>query len=77
MKLRALNNFIEVVGDKPVTEINGDDARAFYGFWMKRIAGGERLSGSSGNRDVGNIRKLLREYFFYKGQHDRPNPFAG
>ena len=45
---------------------------------MKRIApaeGGKRLSGSSGNRDVGNIRKLLREYFIYDDQHDRPNPF--
>ena len=76
VKLRAQNNFVSVVGDKVIEDITREDAQKFYRWWLERITGPDQLSGSAGNRDVGNIRKLYREYFAYMDQ-DMPNPFRG
>ncbi len=80
VKLRAINNFIEVVGDIPLADITREDARKFYKWWLNRIVppeGSEEkpLSASAGNRDVGNMRKLYTEYFKHIGDDDRTNPF--
>ncbi|AJY46510.1 DUF6538 domain-containing protein [Martelella endophytica] len=80
VKRRALNNFIEVVGDKPIDEITRQDATKFYNFWLTRIApkdGRATHTASSGNRDVGNMRKLFADYHRYRGLDDVKNPFAG
>ena len=82
VKRRAISNFVELCGDKPLKDITRDDALTFYRFWMQRIAphGGEGRpthSASSGNRDVGNMRALFREYFNFAGDRDRRNPFEG
>jgi integrase len=78
VKRRAVNNFIEVVGDIPIGEITREQARKFYSFWLARVAperGRPTHSASSGNRDVGNMRQLFRLYHSHIGQKDRPNPF--
>ncbi|MBB3234385.1 DUF6538 domain-containing protein [Phyllobacterium endophyticum] len=80
VKQRAVNNFVELIGDKAMTEITRDDARELYDHWMKRIApksGRATHSPSSGNRDVGNMRVLYKAYFEYMGDHERKNPFDG
>ena len=78
VKRRAIANFIKVVSDKPVDEISREDALKYYDWWRDRVTGtnGARaLSGNSANRDIGNMRLLVREHFKRIGEEDRPNPF--
>ncbi|WP_425375535.1 integrase [Rhizobium azibense] len=80
VKLRAITNFINLVGDKSLESITRDDAKAFYTMWTKRIApkeGRPTHSASSGNRDIGNMRVLFGDYFKYIGVDDIRNPFDG
>lgn len=78
VKLRAVNNFIRLVGDLPMDSITRDHARAFYNWWAKRLIpsdGQKALTTNSANRDLGNIRKLYRQYWEYEGDEMRSNPF--
>ena len=79
---RAVRNFIEIVADKPITHITRDDAHKFYRHWLVRIAPSEKgtkatHTASSGNRQIGELRKIFREYHAFMGDRDRINPFAG
>lgn len=79
---RAIRTFVDVVGDKPLEEISRSDAVSFYRFWLQKISpdasGAERWSASSGNRQIGELRKLYREYFDHvHDQPERQNPFRG
>lgn len=79
VKLRAVNNFINIVSDKAMADISRDDAMKLYRHWLERIApkGGKSThSASSGNRDIGNMRVLYEAYFNYIGEEGRQNPFA-
>ncbi|MBY5485410.1 integrase [Rhizobium leguminosarum bv. viciae] len=82
VKTRAINNFVRLVGDKPIADITRDDALVVFKFWKKKIAptdeGEEPThSPSSGNRDLGNLRKLYEEYHKHVGVEVAKNPFAG
>lgn len=80
VKQRAVTNFTKLCGDIAMTEITRDHALKFYNFWMARVAppeGAPTHGGSSGNRDVGNMRDLYRRYFAHIGERDRQNPFEG
>ena len=77
-KQRPINYFIDVIGDKNISDITRDDALKFYNWWGERLKpkkGKKRLRANTANRDLGNLRKLLREYFNYIGEESRPNPF--
>ncbi len=77
-KQRAIAYFIELVGDKPVEAITRADALEFYNWWAGRLKpknGVAARGANTANRDLGNLRKLLREYFRHIGEEDRPNPF--
>lgn len=79
---RAVNNFVEINGDIAMEDINRDHALKHWKFWSQRIAPkpGEGVvthTASSGNRDVGCMRVLYREYFKHLGDMDRKNPFEG
>jgi integrase len=79
---RAVRTFSEVVSDKPIGEITREDAHKFYRWWRDRIAPQEKgatatHTPSSGNREIGSLRALYREYFEFMGEPDRDNPFAG
>ena len=78
---RAVRNFIEIVSDKPISAITRDDAHKFYRHWLARIAppDGARPThtASSGNRQIGELRKIFREYHAFMGEKDKLNPFAG
>ncbi|MET4691922.1 DUF6538 domain-containing protein [Sinorhizobium fredii] len=81
VKRRALNNFIELVGDKPIGEVTREDALRFYDLWADRIAPADLRrtthSASSGNRDIGNMRVLYREYHEHLQIRGVENPFDG
>lgn len=77
-KLRAVTYFIELFGDLPMDVITRDHARAFYNWWAERLKpkGNKKgLSANSANRDIGNLRKLYREYWTYQGEENKENPF--
>lgn len=78
VKNRAVNNFIQVVGDKELQAVTRDEAVQFFNWWQGRVTGkgeGKPLSGNSANRDVGNMRKLFDAYFKRIGEEERENPF--
>lgn len=79
VKLRAVNNFVSLVSDKPMVDITRDDAKKIYKHWLARIVpkkGEKSTAGaSSGNRDLGNMRVLYAAYFRHMGDSRRENPF--
>lgn len=80
VKTRAVKNFIALCGDMDMRAIERDHALRFYDWWASRIKGdGDRkgLSGNSGNRDLGNMRRIYKEVFKRLGERDRQNPFDG
>lgn len=77
-KQRAVGYFIDVVGDMPIAEITRQQALEFYNWWAERLKpklGAPGKGANTANRDLGNLRKLYREYFRHIGEEDRPNPF--
>ncbi len=78
VKLRALNNFVDLNGDLLMDEINREHGRKFYDWWADRLipkGNKKALTTNSANRDLGNIRKLYRQFWEYEGEEDRENPF--
>lgn len=79
---RAVNNFVELNGDLAIGSIGREHALAHWRYWAQRIAPkpGEGMAthtASSGNRDIGAMRVLFREYYKHIGEPDRKNPFDG
>lgn len=78
VKRRAVNNFISLCGDLEMDKISRKHGREFYNWWGKRLNpddGTKALHPNSANRDIGNLRKLYREYWLYEGDEKRDNPF--
>ena len=78
IKRRAVANFIKINGDLDMREITRDNAHAVRKFWQDRIHpvdGRKPMSGSTGNKDLGSLRKLYRKYFEHIGEEERQNPF--
>ncbi|MER9230796.1 hypothetical protein NKI56_01580 [Mesorhizobium sp. M0622] len=79
VKQRAVNNFVALVGDKPIGDVTREDGLTFYRFWLKRIApppdvGPATHSASAGNRDLGNMRDLYRRYFAHLSEEQKRHP---
>lgn len=55
---KAVRNFIEVIGNKPINEINRKDVLDFRQWWVDRIQN-EDLASNSANKEFGIIRKIL------------------
>lgn len=73
-----MNNFISLCGDLHMDKISRKHGREFYNWWGKRLNpddGSKALHPNSANRDIGNLRKLYREYWLYEGDEKRDNPF--
>jgi len=78
VKRRAVANFVKLNGDVDMRKIDREHGRKVYKFWADKVHpkdGAKPLSGSSANRDLGNLRKLYRMYFEHVGEEDRQNPF--
>jgi len=77
-KKRSIERFIELCGDLPMNKIERSHARVFYDFWSERLVpkdGSKGMKPNSANRELGNLRKLFRDYWTYEGQEGRENPF--
>lgn len=55
---KAITNFIEVVGDKDVTNISRDDTLAFRSWWHTRIKI-DHLTTNSANKDFSYVKQVL------------------
>ena len=78
IKRRAVANFVKLNGDIDMRDITREHAHAVRKFWHNRIHpkdGSKPMSGSSGNKDLGTLRKLYRRYFEHIGEEERENPF--
>ncbi len=58
-RVKAITNFIEVVGDIPVAEIGRDEIREFRDWWLDRIRD-EGLTANSANKDLTHLVSTLR-----------------
>lgn len=80
VKKRAIDRFVEVVGDLDANKISREHALKFWRYWQQRISpkeGKPTHTPSSGNRELGSLRTIYGDYFSHIGQMDRVNPFAG
>lgn len=57
---KAIRNLIEVIGDKPMRDITGDDMLAFREWWMDRLEE-EGLTPGSANKDLIHLGEVLKE----------------
>lgn len=57
--LKAVRNFVEVVGNKPIADITGDDMLDFRDWWMDKIEA-EGLTHNSANKDLIHLGSVLK-----------------
>ncbi|GHA55401.1 integrase [Amylibacter ulvae] len=58
-RIKAINNFISVIGDKPIAEITRDDMLDFRDWWMNKIAK-RNMSANSANKDFTYLASTLQ-----------------
>lgn len=58
-RIKAVRNFTNVVGDKPLGEISGDDMIAFRSWWLDRMQEAN-LSANSANKDLVHLGDVLK-----------------
>ncbi len=58
-RIKAVTNFVKVVGDKPIGEITQDDMLDFVDWWMGRIRA-EGLTPNSANKDITHLGNILK-----------------
>ncbi|WP_439559888.1 tyrosine-type recombinase/integrase [Roseinatronobacter sp.] len=58
-RIKAVKNFIAVVGDKAIHEITGDDMLDFRNWWMERLQE-EDLTPNSANKDLIHLGDVLK-----------------
>ncbi|NKB79072.1 integrase [Ochrobactrum daejeonense] len=79
-KKARIDHFIEVVGDLDIAKITRADARTYFCHWMEKIApkeGAPTHTADIGNRRLGVLAGVYRDYFAYMQEKDRENPFDG
>ncbi|WP_169305478.1 tyrosine-type recombinase/integrase [Hyphomicrobium denitrificans] len=74
-RIRAVNNFVEVVGDKTLESISRDDGLDFRAWWLDRVLEEDYDPGSA-NKDLGHLKAMFQELdLAWRLKLD--NPFAG
>ncbi|WP_406720616.1 integrase [Thioclava litoralis] len=58
-RIKAVTNFIAVVGDKGIDNITRDDMLDFRQYWLDRIEGGE-VTANSANKDLIHLGDVLK-----------------
>ena len=75
MRRRAIKNFVNVVGDKPIEELTRDDALNFRDWWSDRLEN-EGLTPDSPNKDLQNLSSIF-QLVTDRRRLDVENPFRG
>lgn len=58
-RIKAVKNFLAVVGDKALADISGDDMLDFRNWWIERMEA-EGLTPNSGNKDLIHLGDVLK-----------------
>jgi integrase len=58
-RVKAVRNFVEVIGDKALPDITGDDMLDFRGWWMEKLEA-DGLTPNSANKDLIHLGDVLR-----------------
>lgn len=58
-RIKAIRNFIEIVGNKPIDEITRDDMLDFRQHWLERIETGQ-VTPNSANKDLIHLSTVLK-----------------
>ncbi|MFS8181363.1 DUF6538 domain-containing protein [Pseudovibrio denitrificans] len=74
-RLKAVNNLVKLVGDKPILEITRNDAKRLREWWVDRLLN-EGKSSVSANKDIGHLAQIYQVYGLMH-ELDLDNPFAG
>jgi hypothetical protein len=59
-RMRAVENFVSVVDDKPVNELTVDDAIDYAEWWRDRVINDD-VAVKSANKDIGQLSRMLKE----------------
>jgi integrase len=59
-RMRAVAQFVKLVGDKPVTEISASDGIDYVEWWRERVLE-EDVAAKSANKDIGQLSRMLKE----------------
>jgi integrase len=59
-RIRAVEHFVEVVGDKPVNELTPDDAIDYCEWWRDRVVD-DKVEAKTANKDIGQLSRMLKE----------------
>jgi integrase len=59
-RLRAVERFVDLVGDKPVTEVTFDDGIDYCEWWRDRVNEDE-VEAKTANKDIGQLSRMLKE----------------
>jgi integrase len=56
----AVENFVSVVGDKPVNELTEDDGIEYADWWRGRVVS-ENIAVKTANKDIGQLSRMLKD----------------
>jgi len=56
----AVENFVSVVGDKPVNELTEDDGIEYAEWWRGRVIS-ENIAVKTANKDIGQLSRMLKD----------------
>jgi hypothetical protein len=59
-RIRAVERFVEVVGDKPVNEVIPGDAIDYCEWWRDRVVD-DQAEAKTANKDIGQLSRMLKE----------------
>ena len=59
-RIRAVERFVEVVGDKPVNELTDNDAIDYSEWWRERVVD-DQVEAKTANKDIGQLSRMLKE----------------
>jgi hypothetical protein len=59
-RIRAVERFVDLVGDKPFHEITFNDGIDYCEWWRDRVIEGE-LDAKTANKDIGQLSRMLKE----------------
>src|SRR5258705_3213455 len=59
-RIRAVENFVSVVDDKPVNEVTVDDAIDYTEWWRDRVISDD-VAVKSANKDIGQLSRMLKD----------------
>jgi integrase len=59
-RIRAVKNFVDVVGDRALEAISRDDALDFRAWWLDRVLE-ENYDPGSANKDLGHLKAMFQE----------------